>query len=184
MLVLGAGGGVGAAAVDIGRLLGLRTIAVASTAEKRELARQQGAEAVIDPTTEDVKERAKEIAKDWGHSGVDLVYDPVGGEQSATCLRALGDDGALLVIGFVAGIPSLPANQVLLRNRRVVGVDWGGWALRNGARNAELVAEVFEHVLAGRLHPVEPVAYPLDRVSDALVDLDARRIAGKVVLVP
>lgn len=184
MLVLGAGGGVGAAAVDIGSLLGLRVIAAASTEEKRALARRQGAAAVIDSSTEDVKERAKEIAKEWGHSGVDLVYDPIGGEQSATCLRALGDDGALLVIGFVAGIPLLPANQVLLRNRRVVGVDWGGWALRNGARNAELVDEVFEHVLAGRLHPVEPVAYPLEQVVEALGDLEARRVAGKVALIP
>lgn len=184
LLVLGAGGGVGAAAVDIGSLLGLRVIAAASTEEKRDLALRQGAAAVIDSSTEDVKERAREIAKEWGASGVDLVYDPIGGEQSVACLRALGDDGALLVIGFVAGIPNLPANQILLRNRRIVGVDWGGWALRNGARNAELVAEVFEHVLAGRLHPVEPVAYPLDRVVDALGDLDARRVAGKVALIP
>jgi NADPH2:quinone reductase len=184
MLVLGAGGGVGAAAVDIGALLGLRVIAAASTPEKRDLARQQGAVAVIDSSTEDVKERAKEIAKEWGASGVDLVYDPVGGEQSATCLRALGDDGALLVIGFVAGIPMLPANQVLLRNRRVIGVDWGGWALRNGARNAELTAEVLDHVLAGRLHPVEPATYPLERAAEALADLDARRVAGKVALRP
>lgn len=184
LVVLGAGGGVGAAAVDIGALLGLRVIAAASTAEKRDLARRQGASAVIDSSVEDVKERAKEIAREWGHSGVDLVVDPVGGEQSGTMLRALGDDGALLVVGFVAGIPSLPANQVLLRNRRVVGVDWGGWALRNGARNDELTAEVVDHVLAGRLHPVEPTPYPLDRVADALGDLDARRVAGKVALVP
>ena len=184
LLVLGAGGGVGAAAVDIGALLGLRVIAVASTAEKRDLAMRQGASAVIDSSTEDVKERAKEIAGEWGASGVDVIYDPVGGEQSAVCLRALGDDGALLVIGFVAGIPMLPANQVLLRNRRVIGVDWGGWALRNGTRNDELTAEVLDHVLAGRLHPVEPVSYPLDRAADALADLDGRRIAGKVALRP
>lgn len=184
LLVLGAGGGVGAAAVDIGALLGLRVIAAASTQEKRDLAVRQGAGATIDSSTEDVKERAKEIAKEWGASGVDVVYDPIGGEQSAVCLRALGDNGALLVIGFVAGIPMLPANQVLLRNRRVVGVDWGGWALRNAARNDELTAEVVEHVLSGDLHPVEPVSYPLDRAADALADLDARRVAGKVALRP
>lgn len=184
LLVLGAGGGVGAAAVDIGALLGLRVIAAASTADKRDLALRQGAAAVIDSSAEDVKERAKAIAAEWGSSGVDLIYDPVGGEQSATVLRALGDDGALLVIGFVAGIPMLPANQVLLRNRRVVGVDWGGWALRNGDRNDELTAEVLEHVLAGRLHPVEPTPYPLERAAEALGDLGARRVAGKVALVP
>jgi len=184
LLVLGAGGGVGAAAVDIGSALGLRVIAAASTAEKRDLAMAQGAEAVIDSTTEDVKERAKAIAAEWGASGVDLIYDPVGGEQSEICLRALGDDGVLLVIGFVAGIPRLPANQILLRNRRVIGVDWGGWALRNGPRNDELTAEVFERVVAGELHPVEPIRYPLERVAEALTDLDQRRVAGKVVLVP
>lgn len=184
LLVLGAGGGVGAAAVDIGVLLGLRVIAVASTEDKRSLALAQGAHAVIDSSTEDVKERAKEIAKEWGSSGVDLIYDPVGGDLSTTCLRALGDDGALLVIGFVAGIPSLPANQILLRNRRVIGVDWGGWALRNGPRNDELTAEVLTHVLAGELHPVEPTPYSLERVVDALTDLAERRVAGKVVLVP
>ena len=184
MLVLGAGGGVGAAAVDIGSMLGLHVIAAASTEEKRALALGQGAEAVIDSTTVDVKEAARAFAVERGSNGVDYVYDPVGGDQTAVCLRALGDDGALLVIGFVAGIGSVPANQVLLRNRRVVGVDWGGWALHNPARNAELVAEVFAHVVAGRLRPVEPTAYPLDRVADALGDLAARRIAGKVVLVP
>lgn len=184
LLVLGAGGGVGAAAVDIGSFLGLRVIAAASTPEKRELALAQGAEAVIDSSSEDVKERARAIAGEWEHSGVDLVFDPVGGEQSVACLRALGDDGALLVIGFVAGIPRLPANQILLRNRRVVGVDWGGWALRNGARNDELTAEVFDHVLAGRLRPVEPSTYPLDRVTDALAALEGRRVAGKVALIP
>jgi NADPH2:quinone reductase len=184
LLVLGAGGGVGAAAVDIGTMLGLKVIAAASTPAKRELARRQGAVAAIDSSTEDVKERAKVIAAELGGDGVDLIYDPIGGEQSEVCLRALGDDGALLVIGFVAGIPRLPANQVLLRNRRVIGVDWGGWALRNPERNDELVTEVFGHVVAGRLHPVEPVVFPLERAGEALTDLEQRRVAGKVVLVP
>lgn len=180
LLVLGAGGGVGLAAVDIGVMLGLRVIAVASTDEKRQLALSRGAEAVIDSTTEDVKERAKEL----GGGSVDVLYDPVGGDLGTTCLRALGDNGAYLVIGFVAGIPSLPANQILLRNRRVIGVDWGGWALRNGERNEQMVAEVLAEIGAGRLHPVEPVAYALADAAKALTDLEERKVAGKAILVP
>lgn len=180
LLVLGAGGGVGLAAVDIGVMLGLRVIGVASTEEKRQLALSRGAEAVIDSTSEDVKERAKEL----GGGSVDVLYDPVGGELGTTCLRALGDNGAYLVIGFVAGIPNLPANQILLRNRRVIGVDWGGWALRNGERNNEMVSEVLAEIGAGRLHPVEPVAYPLAEAARALTDLEERKVAGKAILVP
>jgi NADPH2:quinone reductase len=180
MLVLGAGGGVGLAAVDIGTALGLRVFAAASTEEKRRLARSRGAEAVIDSATEDVKARAREL----GGGGVDLVYDPVGGELGEACLRALGDDGNLLVIGFVAGIPALPANQILLRNRRVTGVDWGGWAGRHPDRNHELMLEVLELVGAGRLDPVEPTGYPLEDAARALGDLAERRVAGKVALIP
>ena len=180
ILVLGAGGGVGLAAVDLASMLGLRVIAVASTEEKRQLALSRGAESVIDSTTEDVKERAKEL----GGGSVDVLYDPVGGDLGTTCLRALGDNGAYLVIGFVAGIPNLPANQILLRNRRVIGVDWGGWALRNGERNNHMVAEVLAEIAAGRLHPVEPVRYRLAQASQALTDLEERRVAGKAILVP
>jgi NADPH:quinone reductase len=178
MLVLGAGGGVGLAAVDIGTALGLRVIAVASSAEKRELARSRGAAEVLDPSVDDVKERTKELG------GADVLYDPVGGDLAVACLRALNEDGQHLVIGFVAGIPMLPANQILLRNRRVVGVDWGAWAGRNQAENARLLAEVLTEIEAGRLHPVEPTPYPLADVARALDDLANRRVAGKVVLVP
>lgn len=180
MLVLGAGSGVGLAAVDIGTALGLRVLAAASTEDKRQLARDRGAEHVIDSGTEDVKARARELSG----GGVDVVYDPVGGDLGEACLRALGDDGTLVVIGFVAGIPRLPANQVLLRNRRVVGVDWGGWAARHVDRNQELTAEVLDLVDTGRLHPVEPHAYPLEEAARALTDLAERRVAGKVVLIP
>lgn len=180
ILVLGAGGGVGLAAVDIATALGLRVLAVASTPDKRELARSRGAAEVIDPSSEDVKERAKELSG----GGVDYLYDPVGGSLGETCLRALGDDGQYVVIGFVAGIPQLAANQILLRNRRVTGVDWGGWALRHPERNAVLVREVLEAITAGRLHPVEPTAYPLADAARALADLEHRRLAGKAVLTP
>ncbi|MCD9623291.1 NADPH:quinone oxidoreductase family protein [Rhabdothermincola salaria] len=180
MLVLGAGSGVGLAAVDLGDALGLRVMAAASSEEKRQLARHRGATWVIDSSTEDVKARAREL----GGGGVDIVYDPVGGELGEACLRALGDEGTHLVIGFVAGIPQLPANQVLLRNRRVVGVEWGGWAGRHPERNRALVAEVLDLVRNGRIHPVEPHPYPLADAGRALRDLAERRVAGKVALVP
>jgi NADPH2:quinone reductase len=184
MLVLGAGSGVGLAAVDIGAALGLRVIAAASTADKRELASSRGATAVIDSTSDDVKERAKELVGDTGRGGVDYLYDPVGGDLGETCLRALGEDGQYLVIGFVAGIPQLPANQVLLRNRRVTGVDWGAWAGRHPADNQRLLGELLTMIADGDLHPVEPRTYPLADAANALTDLAERRVAGKVALVP
>jgi NADPH2:quinone reductase len=179
MLVLGAGSGVGLAAVDIGTALGLRVIAAASSQEKRDLALARGASVVIDSSSEDVKERAKEISG----GGVDVLYDPVGGSLGETCLRALGEDGQYLVIGFVGGIPQLPANQVLLRNRRVIGVDWGAWAGRHPQENAQLLEEVLAKIATNHLCPVEPQVYSLSEAAVALKDLEERRVAGKVVLV-
>jgi NADPH2:quinone reductase len=184
LLVLGAGSGVGLAAVDVAASLGLRVIAAASTPDKRELARSRGAEAVIDTTTEDVKAVARDFGASTGRAGVDHVYDPIGGELGEACLRALGENGQFLVIGFVTGIPALPANQVLLRNRRVTGVDWGAWAGRHPDRNAALLDQVLDAIAAGRLSPVEPVTYPLDEAARALQDLADRKVAGKVALVP
>jgi NADPH:quinone reductase len=191
MLVLGAGSGVGLAAVDIGSALGLRVIAAASTPDKRALAESRGAMATIDNTALDaagIKDAAKAFAASFedraDRGGVDLVYDPVGGEVGEVALRALGEDGQYLVVGFVAGIPKLPANQVLLRNRRVTGVDWGAWAGRNGDANRALLAEVVGRIAAGDLEPVEPVAYPLHEAHRALRDLADRKVAGKVALVP
>jgi NADPH2:quinone reductase len=191
MLVLGAGSGVGLAAVDIGTALGLRVIAAASTPEKRALATARGALATIDNSVLDsagIKDAAREFAASFDdrveRGGVDLVYDPVGGEVGEVSLRALGEDGQYLVIGFVAGIPSLAANQVLLRNRRVTGVDWGAWVGRNPDRNRGLLGEVLDGVAAGRLSPVEPAVYPLADAAVALRDLAGRRVAGKIALVP
>lgn len=182
LLVLGAGGGVGLAAVDIGVALGYKVIAAASSADKRTLASSRGALHVIDTTAGDdaVKEEAKQISG----GGIDVLYDPVGGSLGEVCLRALGENGNYLVIGFVGGIPRLPANQVLLRNRRVTGVDWGAWAMHHPDENARLLREVMELIAAGRLSPVEPATYPLSQATRALADLEARRVAGKVVLLP
>ena len=181
LLVLGAGGGVGLAAVDLGRALGLQVIAAASSADKRAMAASQGAVAVIDTTSEDVKARAREISGD----GVDAVYDPVGGVLGEQCLRALREDGQFLVIGFASGeIPKLPANQVLLRNRRVTGVDWGAWAARNQDANRNLADHVLALIAAGEINPVEPVSYPFDQAARALADQQDRKVVGKAILVP
>jgi NADPH2:quinone reductase len=181
VLVLGAGGGVGLAAIDVARMLGATVIAVASTASKRDAAVAAGASSVIDPTVEDVKARARELSD----GGVDVVIDPVGGDLADAGLRALGLYGRLVVIGFASGtIPRLPLNQVLLRNRSIVGVDWGAWAMANGAANQALLDELLAHVAGDTLHPSAPTEYRFDQAAIALDDLTNRRVVGKVALVP
>lgn len=181
VLVLGAGGGVGLAAIDVARSLGLRPIAAASSASKLAAARAAGAGSAIDYSTEDLKTRAREL----GGGGVDVVVDPVGGPLAEPALRALRAGGRYLVIGFAGGdIPRLPANHILLNNRTVVGVDWGAWALHNGDDNQALVREVMAGVADGRLHPPDPTPYPLADAARALADLQDRKVAGKLVLVP
>jgi len=188
VLVLGAGGGVGLASVDVAVALGGRAIGAASTAAKRAAAQAAGAAAVLDTTTEAVKDRARALATDLAgepRTGVDLVIDPVGGDLAEPALRALGEGGRYVVIGFAAGpIPSLPLNQVLLRNRTVVGVDWGAWAMQHGREQQELLGSLLTMVESGRLHPAAPTTYPLAGVAEALDDLLNRRVVGKVALVP
>jgi len=181
VLVTGAGGGIGLAAIDAARALGGRVIAVASTEAKRQLAAEMGAEAAIDPTNEDVKVRARELT---GGEGVDIVYDAVGGDIAEAALRATRFDGRFCVIGFTAGIPRVPLNLVLLNNRTIVGVEWGGWVMRNLAANAQLVREVLGAIDDGRLHPIAPDERPLEAAGAAIADLLERRAAGKIVLVP
>jgi NADPH2:quinone reductase len=182
VLVLGAGGGIGLAAIAVARALGCRVLGAASSEEKRGAARAAGAEAVVDSTTESVKDRAREWA---GGTGVDIVVDPIGGPAAEPSLRALGDGGRYLVIGFASGaIPQIPLNQVLLRNRSVLGIDWGIWAMQHAADQMALVGDLLAMVSGGLLNPVRPTTYPLDRVVTALDDLLARRIVGKVALIP
>jgi NADPH2:quinone reductase len=180
MLVLGAGGGVGLAAVDLAVSMGVKVIVAASSEEKRQLGLDRGAFAAIDVLNEDVKVRARELS----NNKLDLVYDPVGGDLAEQCLRALSPGGQYLVVGFVGGIPRLPANHILLTNRTVVGIDWGAWMLRNQQANGEMLMEVLAQITAGRLHPVEPVAYPMTDAVRAMRDLQNRQVAGKVALVP
>ncbi len=179
VLVLGAAGGVGLACIDVARSLGASVIAAASSPEKLQRCIARGAHSVIDTSSEDLKGRARELSD----GGVDVVVDPVGGPLSEQALRSLREDGRLMVVGFASGeIPQLPANQVLLRNRRVIGVDWGAWALRDPAANADLLREVLDRVADGTLRPVEPVTYPLAEVATALRDLLERRVVGKAAL--
>ncbi len=181
LLVLGAGGGIGLAAVDVGRAMGLHVIAAASTPQKRDLAVERGASATIDTSSEDLKTRARELSG----GGVDIAYDPVGGAASEQALRALGPEGQLLVLGFAAGeIPKLPANQILLRNRAVTGVDWGNWTITHPTENREMLHTILEDIANGELRPVEPVARPLAEAPAALQDQLHRSVAGKSVLIP
>jgi NADPH2:quinone reductase len=182
VLVLGAGGGIGLAAIAVARALGCRVIGAASSEEKRAAALAAGAEATIDTTSQSVKDRAREWA---GGTGVDVVIDPIGGDAAEPSLRALGDHGCYLVIGFASGtIPTLPLNQILLRNRTVLGVDWGVWSMHHATEQRALLTDLMAMVADGRLDPVHPTTYPLDQVATALDDLLARRIVGKVALVP
>jgi len=181
VLVLGAGGGVGLAAVDVARHLGARVVAAASSADKLAAAAALGADAGVNYAAEDLKLRVREITG----GGAYVVVDPVGGPYAEIALRALRGFGQYLVVGFAAGtIPSLRANLVLLGNRSVIGVDWGAWSMQHPDENRALVDEVLALADAGALHPPEPTAYPLDRAAVALAALQARRQTGKVVLQP
>jgi NADPH2:quinone reductase len=182
VLVLGAGGGIGLAAIGVARALGCRVLGAASTDEKRAAALAAGAEAVLDPGAEPVKDAARSWA---GGTGVDVVIDPVGGALAEASLRALGDHGRYCVIGFAAGeIPSIPLNQVLLRNRTVLGIDWGIWAMQHADAQRALLGDLLDMVAGGRIDPVRPNEYPLEDVARALEDLLGRRVVGKVALIP
>ena len=181
VLVLGAGGGVGLATIDVACALGARVIAAASTDDKLAAATAMGAEATIAYETEDLKTRARELSG----GGVDVVVDPVGGAHSEPALRATRFGGRFCVVGFAAGsIPKVPLNQILLNNRTVVGVDWGAWTVRAPDENRELLGELLRMVEDGQLHPPAPTECPLEDAARVLADLLDRRVTGKVVLVP
>jgi len=181
LLVLGAGGGVGLAAVELGKCLGARVIAAASSEAKLERCRSRGADATIDYVREDLKTRAKALAP----SGVDVVYDPVGGDMTEAAIRSLGWEGRLLVVGFASGtIPKVPTNLMLLKNCQLVGVFWGAFTQREPAKNREHVATLMAWIAEGRVRPHIDAAVPLARAAQALGRLERREVVGKVVLVP
>ena len=182
LLVLGAAGGVGLAAVELGKAMGAKVIAAASSAEKIAVCREHGADEGIDYSTEDLKERIKALT---GGNGADVIYDPVGGDFSEQAFRSIAWEGRFLVIGFAAGpIPKIPLNLVLLKGAQIVGVFWGSFTMREPARHAANIQELMEWYAAGKLKPRISATYPFTRVAEALGDLAARRVKGKVVLVP
>ncbi len=179
VLVLGGGGGVGLAAIRVGVALGATVYAAASTEQKRAAALTAGASEVIDGDPEHLKQTLRSAID----GGVDVVIDPVGGAACEASLRNLRDGGRLAVIGFASGsIPNLPANQVLLRNRSVVGVDWGIWAMTHADEQRRLLDELLALVDGGVLHPTEPSMYQLVDAAQALSDLLSRKVIGKIAL--
>jgi NADPH2:quinone reductase len=180
LLVLGAAGGVGLTAVEIGREMGARVIAAASSPEKLALARAYGAAETIDYSKDDLRERVKVLT---GAKGVDLVYDPVGGKQAEAALKSLATGGRHLVIGFASGeTPSLAFNQLLLKQVSVTGVLWGAFARAEPKRNAANVAELLRWHAEGRLRPHISETYPLERFGEALDRVMSRKAKGKVVI--
>ena len=180
LLVLGAAGGVGLAAVELGKAMGARVIAAASSEQKLAVCREHGADECINYTSEDFKERVKTLT---GGKGVDVIYDPVGGNYSEVALRNMAWEGRYLVIGFAAGdIPRIPLNLTLLKGCSIMGVFWGSFTSRDPQRNQEHLRELMNWYLEGKIRPHISATYPLERVADALNDMLARRITGKAVL--
>jgi NADPH2:quinone reductase len=180
LLVLGAAGGVGTAAVALGNIFGARVIAAASSREKLEHAAQAGADELIDYTRVPLKETVRELTDG---NGVDVVYDPVGGDYAEPALRALAWHGRYLVVGFATGgIPSLPMNIVLLKEARIVGVYWGAWVARHPQDHAENMRELAGLIADGSLAPELSQVYDLDDFRDAFRQISERRALGKVVI--
>jgi NADPH:quinone reductase len=181
LLVLGAAGGVGLAAVEIGKVVGARVIAAASSDEKLDVCKQHGADEVINYSTEDVRDRIKQLT---GGKGVDVAFDPVGGDYSEPVLRSMAWGGRFLVIGFAAGdIPRIPLNLPLLKVYSIVGVFWGSFMERDPKHGQENLLELLTWFSEGKLKPHVSATYQLEHVADALNDLMERKVTGKAVLV-
>ena len=182
LLVLGAGGGVGLAAVELGKRMGARVIAAASSAAKLDACREHGADETIDYSREDLRERIKALTDG---RGVDVVYDPVGGPFTEPAFRSLAWRGRLLVVGFANGeIPKLPLNLPLLKGASVVGVFWGDFTRREPAANRANMAELAAWLAEGKLRPHIGARYPLAEGAKAIADVRERRAVGKVLVLP
>jgi NADPH2:quinone reductase len=181
VLVLGAAGGVGSAAIELAVALGAEVIAAASSPDKLAFCAELGAAHGIDTSREDLKERAKAL----GRGSIDVVYDPVGGDLSEAALRGLGPGGRHLVIGFASGtIPRVPWNLALLKQCSIVGVAWGAWAMANPSRHAANMQAAFELHAKGALRPRITARYGLGEVTEALRAMEARQVKGKVIIEP
>ena len=181
LLVLGAAGGVGLAAVELGHLMGARVIAAASSDEKLAVCRQYGADEVINYSIEDLKARLKALTSG---NGVDVVYDPVGGPYSEIALRNTAWEGRFLVIGFSNGeIPRIPLNLALLKGCSIVGVFFGSFAQRNPKHNMQNFQQLLAWIDEGKLKPLISATFPLDQGAEAIKRIAARQVTGKVVVV-
>ena len=182
LLVLGAGGGVGLAAVNIGAALGATVIAAASTDEKLEAARKAGATHTINYTETSLRDAVKSLTKG---AGVDVAYDPVGGDLTEQALRSMGWGGRLLIVGFASGtIPKLPANLPLLKGCDICGVFWGAYTMKDPQGNADNFRKMAELYAAGKLTPPAVKRYALSDWQTAFSDMESRRLTGKAVLIP
>ncbi len=182
LAVLGASGGVGLAAVELGKLMGARVIACASSADKLALARRHGADDAINYAEEDIKDALRRVT---GGKGPDVIYDPVGGPYSEPALRAIAWEGRFLVVGFAAGdIPKLPLNLVLLKNCDVRGVFWGAWSERAPDAHRANIAQLMRWCADGKLAVHVHAVYPLAQTADALKAIANRSAMGKVILRP
>jgi NADPH2:quinone reductase len=180
LLVLGAAGGVGLAAIEIGKALGARVIACASSEDKLAVCRSHGADATINYATEDLRERIKALTEG---RGVDVVYDPVGGPYTEPAFRSLAWRGRHLVVGFAAGeIPKLPLNLALLKGASVVGVFWGDFARRQPKEFAQSIGQLARWYADGKLKPHVSHMMPLEKAAEALKLMAARQVTGKLVL--
>ena len=181
LLVLGASGGVGLAAVEIAKAMGARVIAAASTTEKLEVAKAAGADELINYTSENLKERLKELTQG---QGVDVIYDPVGGTFFEEAFRSIAWNGRFLVVGFASGggIPALPANLPLLKGAALIGVFWGAFAQRQPQDNLANFQQLFSWYAEGKLKPLVSQTFPLARSAEAINALGQRKAVGKVVV--
>ena len=180
LLVLGAAGGVGIATIQIAKAMGATVIAAASTEEKLDFACEAGADLRINYSTESLKDKVKELT---GGKGVDVIYDPVGGDFSEQAFRAIAWDGRFLVIGFASGpIPAMPLNLALLKGASVVGVFWGAWAGRFPMESRKNFDELIEMIDGGKFSPLVTEVYSLDDFKAAFASISERRAKGKVIL--
>ena len=180
LLVLGAAGGVGLAAVELGKAMGARVIAAASSDEKLEIARQAGADELINYGDGELKDKVKALTDG---KGADVIYDPVGGDFFDQCMRCINWYGRVLIIGFVGGdIPRVPTNLILLKSCQVVGVFYGAFSQRFPQDSRQNFAEILEMIDAGKLNPLVGREYPFEQYADALNCLAERQALGKVVL--
>jgi NADPH2:quinone reductase len=180
LLVLGAAGGVGTAAIQIGKVLGARVIAAASSDEKADLCRSIGADATINYATANIRDELKQIT---GGKGPDVVYDPVGGDLAEPVFRSIGWRGRYLVVGFAQGsIPSLPLNLALLKGASIVGVFWGEFARREPKANAAALAELARWYAEGKVKPVIDQRLPMRELPAAYARMGSRTVRGKLVM--